>query len=404
MNTIQIHYGNIMITECLRKHEVVKQMVLNCIAQGQFKKGSMLPSRQELAQSQNVSMAPVRRAIAELQQEGVIQTLPGRRGYFVTAQAITTQADKKLDVMAFTYEGQQYHPELSHVKMMPQLLFDEVSKQSTERHLLVRAIPFRPVDADREDTKLFDILAAHRVIVMYGYAYQHWIRHLESQGCYVIQVSDICLQGYNWIAWDRVAAYTSLMKHLIDLGHRKIGYMGDNSLSPSLAIKYNVYLQQLYEHQIPWDSGLFEAIATNNTSSVIAYQAARRFVKRLGKNNLPSAVVVDTDFRAQMVMEYFLEIGLRIPQDISVVSIDNRPESANVQPALTTVGPDWQVMSRLLLDTTEKIINDQDPGVLNATVPFKLVVRQSSAPPARVSASKATGSPSTSGTFSGNQL
>ncbi len=71
------------------------------------------------------------------------------------------------------------------------------------------------------------------------------------------------------------------------------------------------------------------------------------------------------------------EIGLSIPDDLSVIGFDNIPESALTTPSLTTIDQSIQEMgyeaARLLIG----LIDEPDGDPIHLTLPTKLVVRQS---------------------------
>ena len=78
------------------------------------------------------------------------------------------------------------------------------------------------------------------------------------------------------------------------------------------------------------------------------------------------------------------ELGLAVPADLSVVGFDNIPESALVDPPLTTVDQSIQAQGaaavRLLIDLIERPERPADDAVPHITMPANLVVRQSCRP------------------------
>jgi LacI family transcriptional regulator len=110
----------------------------------------------------------------------------------------------------------------------------------------------------------------------------------------------------------------------------------------------------------------------------------------LSRSDRPTAVFAANDLSAIRVLEIARELGLRVPQDLSVVGFDNVPEAANAVPALTTVAQPLHQMGaeavRLLLGllaggTTED----------HLLLPASLVVRASTSPPAKRDTDEASG-------------
>ena len=72
---------------------------------------------------------------------------------------------------------------------------------------------------------------------------------------------------------------------------------------------------------------------------------------------LPTAVIAINDFTAGGVTHVFLERGIRIPEDISVVSFDNTFMTETCVPQLTSVAYDYHAMGELLIETAVQAIH-----------------------------------------------
>ena len=92
-----------------------------------------------------------------------------------------------------------------------------------------------------------------------------------------------------------------------------------------------------------------------------------------------TALFVANDQMALGVLRAFNEVGVQVPEDISVVGFDDQPESAYFIPPLTTVAQDFEELGRrcigLLLDRLESGSTGTP-----ATVAPRLVVRSTTAP------------------------
>jgi LacI family transcriptional regulator len=97
----------------------------------------------------------------------------------------------------------------------------------------------------------------------------------------------------------------------------------------------------------------------------------------------PTAVFASNDLSAIQVLRTASELGLSVPDDLSVVGFDNIPESALVDPPLTTVDQSIQAMGReavrLLIGLIEHPDRPLDPEARHVTLPTQLVVRRSTA-------------------------
>ena len=71
------------------------------------------------------------------------------------------------------------------------------------------------------------------------------------------------------------------------------------------------------------------------------------------------------------------EMGLSVPEDLSVIGFDNIPESALTTPPLTTIDQSIQEMGYEAAKLLVGLINEPDSDPIHLTLPTELVVRQS---------------------------
>lgn len=77
---------------------------------------------------------------------------------------------------------------------------------------------------------------------------------------------------------------------------------------------------------------------------------------------LPTAVIAINDFTAVGVTHVLRERGIRIPEDISVVSFDNTFMTETCVPQLTSVAYDYHAMGELLIETAVQAIHSPADG------------------------------------------
>jgi DNA-binding LacI/PurR family transcriptional regulator len=97
----------------------------------------------------------------------------------------------------------------------------------------------------------------------------------------------------------------------------------------------------------------------------------------LHQSNKPTAVVAVSDKTAFGAMEAIKESGLRIPEDIAIVSIDDVSESAYSQPALTTYRIPRYKMGVLAMQKLQRLISGEAEIPVKSIVYGELIVRQS---------------------------
>jgi LacI family transcriptional regulator len=103
----------------------------------------------------------------------------------------------------------------------------------------------------------------------------------------------------------------------------------------------------------------------------------------LGGNAPPSAIFCASDMIALGAYEAAHRLGLRVPEEVSIVGFDDLPLAAWVQPNLTTVRQPLAEMATLATRMVGQLIDGTRPDALQVEVATRLIVRDSTAPLAR---------------------
>lgn len=168
-------------------------------------------------------------------------------------------------------------------------------------------------------------------------------------------------------------------RHLIDLGHQHIGMITGLMDMVSARHRLDGYRKALDDHGIPYDEELVYEGDFTEASGVCGAEYL------LALPQPPTAVFASNDESAVGFMEVLRARNLRVPDDISIVGFDDVPIAKLVTPQLTTVRQPLVEMGRramqMLIDLIEKPEEKQHSIVL----PTELIVRESTAVPAKVS-------------------
>jgi DNA-binding LacI/PurR family transcriptional regulator len=182
-------------------------------------------------------------------------------------------------------------------------------------------------------------------------------------------------------------------EHLVALGHRRIGILTMNvSVPPGFAPDPSAAGAGFVarERQIGWMSALDAAGIVPTVMEVPdniephVTQGARAV---LAGDERPTAVLCFSDLMAAAVVHAAEDLGLRVPQDLSVVGFDDSPLARRLRPALTTVRQDFVAKGQAAAAAlTSSIARSRAGDALEPQqhhIPVSLVVRDSTAPPAR---------------------
>jgi LacI family transcriptional regulator len=161
------------------------------------------------------------------------------------------------------------------------------------------------------------------------------------------------------------------MTHLTGLGHRRIGFITGRLELVSASRRLQGYKDGLAVAGIPLDEELIQ-IGDYTTET-----AAECTGVLLSLDDPPTAIFAANDMSAMGVYQTAKELGVRIPEDLSVVGFDNLREAAFLGPALTTVDQFIAEMGYIAVEMIVKLVNGETLESDLHKIPTKLVVRES---------------------------
>ncbi|GLU30392.1 LacI family DNA-binding transcriptional regulator [Trinickia caryophylli] len=173
---------------------------------------------------------------------------------------------------------------------------------------------------------------------------------------------------------DHEAGAMMATRHLLDLGHTRIGCIAGASGTAVSAIRVAGFKRAMAEHGVPVLPG---AIVEGDFTCPGGYVAARTLFDTVA----PTAVFASNDMMAIGALRAASERGLRVPADCSIVGFDDVEMSRYVHPALSTVG---QTILRLG-EAAAKMLLDRLSGTVTGpaqtcVIEPNLHMRESSAP------------------------
>ncbi len=171
------------------------------------------------------------------------------------------------------------------------------------------------------------------------------------------------------------------MGHLFTLGHRKIAFIKGQNFSSDTEIRWETIAQATQKRGIKLDIDLIAQLEGDIPSPEIGYIAAQKII---AAKKPFTALFAFNDISAIGAIRALQEIGLRVPEDVSVLGFDDVYAAAFYNPALTTIRQPLFEMGSLAAQTLlERVAKKQAKGTgqipETLTVEPKLIVRQSTA-------------------------
>jgi len=161
-------------------------------------------------------------------------------------------------------------------------------------------------------------------------------------------------------------------RHLLDLGHRRLGHVGGPPFLSSAGGRLAGYRQALAERGLAYDT---EMVAIGPFTIAGGYAAGMRL---LDGPDRPSAIFAANDLQAIGVLKAARQLGLRVPEDLALAGGDDIPLLDVLDPPLTTFHvPLFDIGARAAEVLLDKLAGRCE-GLQQIIYPPELIVRRSS--------------------------
>lgn len=183
------------------------------------------------------------------------------------------------------------------------------------------------------------------------------------------------------IGVDNVQAMRLITKHLIALGHKRIGFISGPIRTVSRLDRLKGYRSSLEEAGLPFDEALVWEGASINFGDAEMVQLGRQGAHTLlSTAKPPSAIIAINDMYAFGVYAGARDLGLKIPDDVSVTGVDDIVLAEVAEPPLTTVQQPMGKIARLAVERlVSRLEGACESRPEHLVLSPKLVVRKSTA-------------------------
>lgn len=311
-------------------YKQIKEDILKKIEKGEYKVGDKIPSIFELSKIYNVSNIVVRQALGELMNEGYLEGIPGK-GTFVKEKKEEIKKDEKLIGLIFTemvgnpffaeiFTGIEGILSLYGYHMIVSVSYNIVEKEKRflkeymERG--VRGIIVTPTEVNRTsfDNEIYYELQKKDIPFVFV------DRKIEGIKC-------------DYISSDNIEGGYKATKYLISLGHRRIGIILGISAN-TVRDRLEGYKKALSEHNIE-----FDPLLVRRSFAELQYEESgyTNTMDLMHLKNPPTAIFACNEAIAIGIYKACFELGLNIPDDLSVIGFDNLSFTSSLNPPLTTI-------------------------------------------------------------------
>jgi len=351
----------------MKKYQIVMSWLLKKIENGSITPGEKLPSESQLIERFNVSRNAIRQAINELIKQGFVESRQGQGTFCIrqTRQKTMVVGIICLRVTSYIFpqiiEGcnRTLHSKGYH------LLFNESRYDLAAESQILHSLRQQGVDGIIITPVQYDGKATNSKI----------LTELEKQGIPVVLLdNEYPDYSFSSVVLDDVGAGMKAAEFLWKRGHRDIGMLYSLNYRPKI-LRYNGVMQFLQSKNITVNKDWLIGIE-GQFSAAHTYRQVRTHFKKHAK--IPTAMICSSDDEAIMFIHQVRKHGLKVPDDVSVISFDNSNVAQVSHPRLTSLNHPSEYMGKLAADLLLQRINNTNPSLQNHTVIESAVIERDS--------------------------
>lgn len=171
---------------------------------------------------------------------------------------------------------------------------------------------------------------------------------------------------------NEAAAFTAI-SHFVEHGHREIGFVKGDAEVANFRLREQGFVDAMKHFGLQANA---ECTIPVDTTFDGAYRDMAKYLADGGK--LPPALFISNDIMAYGAIKAMKEVGIRVPDDVSVIGFDDLPLSAMMDPPLTTISVSKHDMGRRAFDLlAARLTAGRDRPAEKVLIDGKLVIRGS---------------------------
>ncbi|TDF94094.1 GntR family transcriptional regulator [Paenibacillus piri] len=352
-----------------KKYKVIKQEIKSWILSGKLKIHEQLATEVEIAEQFYTSRQTARRALGELENEGYLYRVQGR-GTFVNNWTVQPQKTTK------------------NIALITSHLFSYIFQnivQGAEEVLTSRNYGLFLMSTNNDFSKERECLESCLMKPLHGLIIEpalsalpnpnlSYYLSLEEKGIpYVMTNACYPQLGSTALLLDDEKGSFLAVEHLVSLGHKRIAGIFHREVLQGIG-RMRGYINALRHFGVPIRNQLVGMY--NFLEKSVQPAALLREMMHLPRDERPTALVTYSDQTAVSLLDTIREMGIRIPEDLAIVSFDDSAFATATEIKFTSVAHPKEQMGRmaveLLIDSIEK--NIRPTGYVFEP---NLVVRQS---------------------------
>ena len=187
--------------------------------------------------------------------------------------------------------------------------------------------------------------------------------------------TDTAYENVPYVTSDNIGGGRMAVKYLYEMGHRRIAHLAGPIVTWSAGERLVGYMTGLMEVGLPFvESYLGESVLFDYDE---AYGATLKMFGQYTDETRPTAVFVSADIMTLAVIRALKSLGLRVPEDVSIIGFDDIALAKHVTPALTTIKQDKERIGKKLAEILFELIKGEVLVMDIPRLPVEVIERES---------------------------
>ncbi len=356
--------------------------ILKKISNEEYEFNSLLPSEKQLCEIYHVSMITIRRALNELVNNNIVEKIKGK-GTFVKASIRKTEAEFDGNIGILVITDTNHSNSLDYpAAPFSRITYDRnpwihtiyssiYEKLSNKCNVLLGSCDTDKILNYFDQTVFANLqriflLSSNRKITSF----------LLNQKKLLVTLNNFepNIHTCSILSNDRKIVCQAI-EHLISLGHQNIANI-NGSISYGASLERSMGFQEaMIKNGLPID---FSLIKWGDMTAASGYYLTKELFESQQK---PTAIFCANDNMAAGCIYALKELGLRCPDDVSVIGYDNNPDIyQSITPSITTIDPLYKTIGEIAADKLSREIWFDDITTVDG-----LLLHRSSVAPAPIS-------------------
>jgi LacI family transcriptional regulator len=348
---------------------ITREAIKRAIDTGQYEPGQRIPSTAEMSRQLNVSLVTAHRALGDLVNDGVLHRHQGR-GTFVRE----TPRSGNERPAAVGRIGLVVHRESSLADHFHGQLLEGIRQGARAAYLDLMLLRF----GDDLNGECDGFLWVNPLPGEVG----DMLERSAPRPCVIAgaRVPPELEGDVAAVDADNFGLATKAAEHLLELGHRRLGYVGGGDgeeATFNTADRWRGFLQACEAGGVT----LTPEDKVDARSWRLNQEERAGLVEMLRRDDRPTAIFAAGYYHALDVYAAAAEVGLKLPDDLSVIGVDDPPSAEHLSPPLTAVRQPLVRLGRAAVDALVSL-RQSDGKAKTLLLDAELVVRVSTCPPA----------------------